>query len=258
MNISVIALDLDGTLLNARKEVSERNLAAVMNCSRNGKKIVIATARPPRSVRDMLPQELLDIAAFVYYNGAVVRDADAGIDEHYPIAADLATELLEYCTEMMPECAISVEANDLWFANREIVDRDFCHPRFRPEIVTPRELKRLEATKILLTSFTGAEPLVQRFGGRLHVVLTDQGKLLQAMNRTVSKSAGLLRLCGYYGVPASDLIAFGDDYNDMDMLRMAGYAVAMGNAVPELKAAAHSVTASNDEDGVAEMLERLL
>ncbi|MFD2330766.1 HAD family hydrolase [Cohnella sp. GCM10020058] len=70
MSYSAIVLDLDGTLLNSGKQVSDRNRLAVRTCYEKGIKIIYATARPPRSVRQFLPEELISIGAFVYYNGA--------------------------------------------------------------------------------------------------------------------------------------------------------------------------------------------
>ncbi len=72
MKYSTVVLDLDGTLLNSNKEISKRNLDAVLSCYQKGMRIIFATARPPRAVNWFLPQELLDIGAFVYYNGAQV------------------------------------------------------------------------------------------------------------------------------------------------------------------------------------------
>ncbi len=74
----------------------------------------------------------------------------------------------------------------------------------------------------------------------------------------VTKATGLERLCRRRGIEASDVVAFGDNINDVEMLAWAGLGVAMGNAAPEAKAAAHRVTASNDEDGIAQVIEQLL
>ncbi|WP_148932944.1 HAD family hydrolase [Paenibacillus methanolicus] len=257
MKGSIIALDLDGTLLGSDKRVSARNAAAVLACHRAGKRIVIATARPPRSVTELLPVELLGISSFVFYNGALIRDTQSGIEEHLPIEADVTAELLDYCGRHMAECHISMEVNDAWFANRDLDDPGFYHSKFKPTIRPLSELRLQAATKVLLTSFREADAIAQAFAERANVVLTDGGRLLQIMNKSVSKAAGLLRLCVHYGVPASEIVAFGDDMNDVDMLQMAGYGVAMGNAVPLLKSAARHVTGTNDEDGVAAVLERL-
>lgn len=255
---SVIALDLDGTLLGSDKRVSARNAAAVLAAHRTGRQIVIATARPPRSVLELLPGELLDICSFVYYNGALIRDARSGIEEHLPIEASVTAELLDYCGLHMGDCHISMEINDVWYANRALDDPAFYHSKFKPAIRPLAELRLEAATKVLLTSFREAESFRTAFAERANVVLTDGGRLLQIMNKSVSKAAGLLRLCALYGVSSSDMIAFGDDMNDLDMLQTAGYGVAMGNAVPELKALARHVTGTNDEDGVAAVLERLV
>ncbi|MCA0754722.1 HAD family hydrolase [Paenibacillus sp. N4] len=121
-------------------------------------------------------------ASFVCYNGAVVTDEAAGIGEHVPIPRDSAAELLEYCKLRMPECTISVEVNDVWYAAREIDDFEFFNPKFRPvvrPVVLPiDELKRHDATKILLSSFSDLETLTQLFGNLMNIIVTDQGTVL--------------------------------------------------------------------------------
>ncbi|UVI29022.1 Cof-type HAD-IIB family hydrolase [Paenibacillus spongiae] len=259
--MQAVVLDLDGTLLNSDKEVSDRNLQAVMSCHQAGMKIIIATARPPRSVKAMLPLEILGVASFVYYNGAMVCDTLAGIEEHIPIPQPSAANIIDFCYKHMPMCIISLEVRDQWYSNQEIGDGTIYNPQFRPMIVTLDELKTYPATKILLTEFEEpgkCEQLRLQFGEETNMVVTDQGKLIQFMNKSVSKATGILKLCGHAGIRPSQIIVFGDDHNDIEMFRMAGYSAAMSNAVPELKAIASEVTASNDEDGVAILLERIL
>ena len=81
---------------------------------------------------------------------------------------------------------------------------------------------------------------------------------VEITHRDATKGAALEFLCGHLGIPAAQAAAFGDERNDCSMLRAAGLGVAMGNAAPEARAAANAVTASNDEDGVARMVLRLL
>ncbi|QNK58534.1 HAD family hydrolase [Paenibacillus sp. PAMC21692] len=258
MELRAIALDLDGTLLNSAKEVSARNRAAVLRVLEKGLRVIIATARPPRSVAELLPSELLERASIVCYNGAIVRDRAAGIDEHYPMTSEVTAEVIRYCGEYLPTAHLSVEVNDKWYANRDLADGAFYHPRFRPELATYEVLASQAATKILLTEYRDAEVLRERFAPLTQFVVTDGGALIQMMNPAVSKTSGILRLCGHFGIQESKIAVFGDDHNDFDMFRMAGYSVAMGNAVQELKDIANETTASNDDDGVAVALERLL
>ena len=83
-------------------------------------------------------------------------------------------------------------------------------------------------------------------------------KIIEIAAAGVSKATGLARLCGNLGIDPTEVIAFGDMPNDLPMLRLAGRAVAVANAHPEVLAAAHEITASNDEDGVAQRIEALL
>ncbi|MCQ6559268.1 Cof-type HAD-IIB family hydrolase [Paenibacillus mendelii] len=257
-NIQAIVLDLDGTLLNSNKEVSSRNLQAVMNGHRAGMKIIIATARPPRSVKAMLPLELLNLSSLICYNGAWVCDAMAGIEEHIPISQTATARIIEFCLEHLPRCIISLEVQDQWYSNQDIIDSTIYDPQFHPIMSTVDQLKAYHATKILLTEFDAWDHLQLLFGEEANIVVTDQGKLIQIMNKSVSKDTGIMKLCGHYGIKPDEIIVFGDDYNDMEMFRMSGYSIAMQNAVQELKDIASEVTASNDEHGVAIILERLL
>ncbi|NBD24166.1 HAD family hydrolase [Paenibacillus glycinis] len=255
-----IVLDLDGTLLNAAKQVSERNANALLACRQEGMKVIYATGRPPRSVRHLLPPELRSDASFVYYNGALVVDADAGIDVHTPIEPETAAEILDYCAERLPqEIRISLESQDRLYASREIRDPAFFSKSNRPTICAPKAMKQYVATKILLSEFGGAEgQLREAFAAKTRFIATDGGKLIQIMHPSVSKVSGVLIVCAHYGIATSELIAFGDDHNDLELFTMSAHAVAMGNAVNELKALATEVTDTNDRDGVAIVLERLL
>ncbi|WP_214480596.1 Cof-type HAD-IIB family hydrolase [Bacillus sp. SM2101] len=258
MNPAVIALDLDGTLLNNEKHITNRNLQAVLNCYNNGKKIIIATARPPRTVKDFLPTVLREVSSFVYYNGALVVDHLSHFEEHISISKKITARVFDYCLDYDQNCSVSVEVRDKWFANEEICDASIFNVKYRPRILPFEQLKEFEATKLLLTGFNDAKKLQELFGEYVKLIVTDNGKLIQIMNKNVSKKTGILRLCNHFGVKQSDVIVFGDDYNDLDMFNMNGYGIAMANAVQELKEIADEVTDTNDNDGVAKILERMV
>ncbi len=258
LKAKLIVLDLDGTLLNSKKQLTNRNLDVVSNCYKNGMKILIATARPPRSVQTLLPQELLDISSFVFYNGALIIDDNVKIEEHISIPKEFTSEIIRYCDKYFPSIKISVEVNNKWYANKELTDSSIYNQRFSPQILTVNQLKDLKATKIMITNFEEGEKLQLLFGKQTKFIVTDNGKLIQIMNKNVSKSAGVLKLSSHYGINPSEMIVFGDDYNDMDMFKMSGYSVAMLNGVQELKEVANEIGDSNDNDGVAKVLERMM
>lgn len=119
-------------------------------------------------------------------------------------------------------------------------------------------MKALDATKLLITYFDDPEPLRCQFGEQVHFVVTDQGTLIQIMNRSVSKASGVELLLHHFGISPSQTMVFGDDYNDMELFTMPVYKVAMFNAVKELQDLADHITDSNDNDGVAKVLERII
>ncbi|WP_027086451.1 Cof-type HAD-IIB family hydrolase [Cohnella panacarvi] len=256
-NYRVIVLDLDGTLLNSNKEVSERNLAAVMSCYRKGMKIVFATARPPRAVKRFLPDALLEIASFIYYNGAQAYCPHTNTAFHESIPSEVTAEITDYCLKRHPDLELSMEVRDEWFSLREHDYRVTMNAEANPIVIPLDEFKQRDATKILLSGAFEGTPLYDSFRHLAHILYTDNNRLVQVMPPNASKEQAVLKLCRGYGFEMDSVMAFGDDHNDLGLARACGYSVAMGNAIDELKAIADEVTASNDEDGVAAVLERL-
>ncbi|REE94542.1 Cof subfamily protein (haloacid dehalogenase superfamily)/HAD superfamily hydrolase (TIGR01484 family) [Paenibacillus taihuensis] len=260
MEFSALVLDLDGTLLDSNKQVSERNKQAVISCHQRGLTIIYATARPPRAVKELLPEELYTIGSFVYYNGALVRSSHCGEEHHFPIERDLFGEFLDHCLDIAPSVEFSIEVMDEWYCLGEIEVAVVARRKGNPIQREIDELKQYHPTKILLSSIdeSNAAALVDPFATRLNIVITDGGKLIQIMSLTASKEAGVQLLCDSFGISMSELIVFGDDYNDTGLLGAAGYSVAMGNAPHDVKEAADEVALTNDEDGVGVVLERIL
>ncbi len=218
--------------------------------------MIVATARPPRSVRMLLPKPLLDVCSFVYYNGALVVDPATGFEAHLAIDRTTTADILDYCSSFLPRCGISVEAKDRWYANGGPIDEDIFQTQYyRPEICNHEQLKSIDATKLLITYFEEAEGLRGAFGDQVHLVVTDRGTLIQIMNRRATKASGVTTLLRRYGIAAAEAIAFGDDHNDLQLFELPLRKVAMSNAVDELKERADHITESNDNDGVAQVLE---
>lgn len=117
---------------------------------------------------------------------------------------------------------------------------------------------RLTATKIILSGGRGIRQIQENFSEQLNVIITDRGELLQAMSKEASKENAARLLAHHLGIHLHEAVSFGDDTNDIGISKLAGYSVAMGNAIDELKEICHEVTAANDEDGVAVVLETIL
>lgn len=262
--IQAVVLDLDGTLLNSSRRVSERSLRAVTECHNKGISIIIATARPARSVRILLPDELLQLGCIIYYNGAHTVDAVYKLEDHIRIDQATVSKLYQAILDISPELTVSFEAQGTMYSNRLLRQehRDllgFPHGEPQPNVLTLEEIRSLQPAKLLFSNENNLyKELESRFVGRVKVVVTDGNRLVQLMNGAVSKAAALEPVLERRGIRPEQVMVFGDDYNDLELFGLCGYPVAMGNAIAELKSKAVQVTETNDRDGVALVLEALL
>jgi len=258
MKYAAVVLDLDGTLLNSQKKISERNRKAITGCFSNGIKIIYATARPPRTVKYLLPDELYQLGSFIYYNGAYVDCKFTQTTLHFPIPDYISKEFLDYCSIESTDCNLGVEVKDQWFSNRTVDYSTVTNVKENPVVKTIQELKQLEVTKFLVTDIPDFNPIIERYSSNLNLIITDNGKLLQVMAKEASKEQAVRKLCEKYEISFDEIICFGDDHNDIGVFKASGYSVAMGNAINELKEISNEVTGTNDEDGVGQVLERLV
>lgn len=257
MQVSAIVLDLDGTLFDANKKVSQRNLNAVLHCHKQGIPIIIAPARPPRAIKDLLPKQLQEIGIMIYYNGALVISEIMDLYEHRPIESSITAELIDYLMTCESDPYLSVEVEDNWFSNIELDYTELMKVKTKPTIISLVEIRQFSASKVLISNMKKTDDLIKHFGHRVNIIITDSGKLVQIASKEVSKENAVINICGYLGISVSNVMVFGDDYNDLGLFKLCGYPVAMGNAIQELKQIAYKVTQTNDQDGVAIMLERI-
>lgn len=257
MMYSAVVLDLDGTLLNSKKKISDRTYKSVTACLKRGMQVIFATARPPRAVNSFLPKDFLDVGSFVFYNGALISSASLGINIHEPIPSVLSTEVLDHCINDNPNNEIGIEVQDEWFSLKEIDHSIITGVKENPIVRSLKDLKEFDATKILITGEINVEMLREKFDSDLNIIVTDNGQLIQIMSKRASKELGVAKLLNGFGISNEEVIVFGDDHNDIGLFKTCGWSVAMGNAIKELKDIASNITESNDNDGVAIELNRI-
>jgi len=248
----LFVFDLDGTLLNSKKEISESNKNAVQKLYLAGHKIVIATARPPRSI-DSKIKKLGVPTDNIYYNGALVRCFDGITFSHF-IEKDVFKEVFYYIKENDKSAVVSIEDNDTWFSSSDFDFKDFYSVKNGPEIITEAMLLQKNPNKILINSYSDLNYLVEKFNNICNVIETDSKTLIQIMDKNASKEKSIDEISKKYKISSNDIYCFGDDYNDIEMFKFCKNAVAMGNAISELKIIAKFVTETNDNDGVAQFL----
>lgn len=262
--VKLVAVDIDGTLFNNRHEITPRVAQAIQRARAQGVLIVPATGRSPGSTQAIMARMGIT-GPGVYLQGLLALDADGKVYHEQLMAAQTVRQVVAFAKERGLTPLI-------YSGSRIVVGALTYHANLltpygepAPEVlVGPMESApdRLPIHKMLLLDeperITKARPELAR-------VLDGQASITQALGIAVeilphgaSKGAGLMKLLDALGIPPEDTMAIGDGENDIEMLRMAGLGVAMGNSPDSVKAAADAVVATNDEDGVADALERFV
>lgn len=267
MKYSVIALDLDGTLTNHEKEVTLRTRQVLMQAMDEGATVVLASGRPTYGIEPVAHcLELEKRGGYILsYNGGKIVDWQTK-EEIYAkqLPAEVVPQLHEYARST-GHALLGYKGNDIV---TERPDDPYVLEEARinkmPVCGVECLLDHLDPhpTKLLLTGhpddMVRAEAeLSNQFAERMDV-FRSAPFFVELVPKGIDKARSLARLLARLNRSAADLIAFGDGYNDLSMLRYAGMGVAMANAAPEVRAEADFVTASNEEDGVALGIERFV
>lgn len=250
--IEVIVLDIDGTLLRSDGTVSRRTVEALNMCKSMGKKVVIASARPKGSIEEILPEEILRDAVVVCYNGAEIYENGQRV--HYKHLNPASSKfIIEWIMKNSPGCRICVERDSRLYANQPMWEG------WEYEIADLIDVVSIPSPKILvdLSGIHDRDVFLDILPGDCSIVTTDDGALGHIMAESVSKAAALMVLLERWGLTMENVMAFGDDDNDIAIIKASGIGVAMGNGIPGVKEAADIITKTNDEDGIAEVLEAM-
>ena len=262
--VRLVATDLDGTLLRSDGTVSARTRAALAHARERGIDVVATTGRPPRLVAALGEQLGGSVDVAVCANGAMTvalgpGGAVASVLEHHPLAPPLARRVVEGLRATLPGILFTFELGLEWA--REPGFQETFRPPAAPRLADALELAAEPVTKLLARHptlpFAEVLATAQSVCGGDAVATTAGGPTVEISAAGVTKAWALARLCAGRGVAPTEVLAFGDAPNDLQLLAFAGRAVAVANAKPEVLAAAHEVTAANDEDGVAVVLERV-
>ncbi|HEY93608.1 MAG TPA: HAD hydrolase family protein [Dehalococcoidia bacterium] len=262
-----IALDLDGTLFNNNEEISPRNRAALERCIDSNIPIILATSRPARSFHRSFPADLSDRCSQILTNGSVVvgkPPLSGSIKESIPEA--ITQKIVGIVSKVYPDAWLLVEIEGYEFGANWTA---FPETLWKRNSATPEMLLSIEEaivqkpSKIVIGGI-GDEtlPLLDKLmadiGDSVSIVpALTWHPILNITRSGVNKASAIHKLIAPAGKSLDNVVAFGDDLPDMDMLTECGIPVAMGNAITELKAACRYCTASNEEDGVALVLERI-
>jgi len=243
---------MDGTLLNSKKEISENNKKAIQKLFSKGHKIVIATARLPRSIDKKIKS--LDVTTDnIYYNGALVKCND-GTNFTNSIENNLFVEIYKSIKENDSGAIISIEENDKWFSCQEYDYKKEFSVSEGPEILNETDFLNKRPNKILINRYKTSKYIKEQFSHSCNVIETDSSTLIQIMSKDASKENSIKEIAEKYAFSRNKIYCFGDDHNDIGMFNYCANGVAMGNAIDELKKVAKYVTDTNDNDGIAKFI----
>ncbi len=258
-----IALDLDGTLTNHDKVVTPRTRQALLLAESKGAIIILASGRPTYGIVPVA--ECLDLEKrggyILSYNGGNIVNAKTGEKLFSQFLPDAVIPILYKYAKEKNHALLGYAGNEII---TEMPDDQYVKEESRINKMNIRKVDNLldalepHPTKLLMTGdptdmIKAEKELVEILGEKMDI-FRSAPFFLELVPKGIDKAQSLLRLLSKINLTPADLMAFGDGYNDLSMLKLAGVGVAMANAAPEVRADADYVTLSNEEDGVAEAL----
>ncbi|WP_420321922.1 HAD family hydrolase [Flagellimonas sp.] len=262
MNFKILCSDLDGTLLSTKNDVSEFTISQI-NRIKHRTRIVLVSARMPKSITYLQNPMGIEEHPIIAYNGALIMEKGEILhSETIPMANTLA--LYEICQEQ--NIRFGLYRNDEWLVSEtsERVEKEIfntkANPSFESTVTTLQrwQTEDLGAHKIMLMGNKESmdhisSTLERHFSSSMNCYRSND-TLIEIAPKSSSKLKGIQSILKT-GESLQDVIAFGDNYNDVEMLRTVGYGVAVANGRNEAKEVANKVTLTNTEDGVAQFIK---
>jgi Cof subfamily protein (haloacid dehalogenase superfamily) len=267
LSIKLIAIDLDGTLLNDKKQITEDNINAINAASKQGVSVVLCTGRPITGIKRYLAQlELNNPNEYaITYNGALAQTLTGETLIKHTLSFEdyLAAEAFSH------EVGVHFHVdgkNHIYTANQNIstytVGESFLVEmglRYRAVDEMNPELEMPKVMFIDDPAVLGAarDRIFERFADDFSVVQSEP-YFVELMPKNVSKGNAVSELANRLGLELDQVMAIGDQGNDLSMIKAAGTGVAMANAIDEVKANAQFITANNNDSGVARAIEKFV
>lgn len=275
MSIRLIALDLDGTLVNSRWEISQKDLEALAAASERGIQIVVVTGRRPRAAAPYV-EKLPFPVTMITSNGALVRTPAGEVAYQNFLPRDVALKVLETVPAYRPYTVVILN-----LTGRGQVTMEDCALPEGPLgwylrnsldhlLLVPNLLAAVKSDPVQImiggppARIDGAEALLRQsaVASSIHLTWTKYPDrniaIFDIMNRECTKGRALEFWATHCGIARSEVMALGDNFNDQEMLEFAGLPVVMGNHIEGLHRPGWAITASCDDSGVASAIEKFV
>ena len=264
----LIAVDIDGTLLNSKREITEKTKKALIKAQELGHIVVIASGRDPFGV-----YPFADILEFKKYggllsnfNGGRITNYKTGeVIINHTLDLNLAKEILQFSEKNLDmhyiiySDDVVLTSSEDTYTLKEICEKAFTHYRVIDDLAYSLDFA---PNKIMFSHYPDlidkeSEKLKEKFFDKTAQVKSTP-RFYEVMPKGIDKGKSLKEIAGFFGMTMDDVIAFGDEENDLTMIEMAGSGVVMGNGTDFMKSKADFITKSNDEDGIAYYLEKFV
>jgi Cof subfamily protein (haloacid dehalogenase superfamily) len=278
LNIRLLALDIDGTLLDSHGRVPDANARAILEAVEAGVTVALATGRRYDFARPVVSQIAAPLT-LILSNGAVTKTSGGDTLARHLLPRDVARDVIRQVPQHRDSAAVIFDRPREGQVVYEVIDWEHPHHQrffasnrpFLSEVAPLEDCLTEDPIQVMFTGTCGA--MRQVFADLRHgvpgegivrevpyeVALTEyvhrDFSLVDVIRAGCSKGSALRELASHLGVPAASVMAVGDNLNDLPMLEFAGWPVLMGNAIPDLRARGWTMTATNDEAGVAMAIE---
>lgn len=253
MDMQMIVLDLDGTVLHDNKTISNETLSVLERCRSKGILIAIATARSEKAAEKYSEKICPD--SIISNGGALVRSKDEVIHQ-CKLPCELADTIIEELLAHKDFVSISVEAETGYYVTWEKANSDDFAHAVHYDFKTPLS-QTVYKIAFELTGPELAYKLQAKYPECKMIPFSD-GTWFSIAHGNVNKMNAITAAAHFFNIEVSRIAAFGDDYNDLEMIRDCGIGVAMGNAIGDIKTVADYICDSNEKDGVAKWLSEFV
>ena len=261
--VKAVFTDIDGTLLNRDHIVTEPTRNAIHKITDNNILFTLASSRSPAGIEPIIRKNIFD-CCMIAFGGALILDERRNVLYEKGMSVSTSGDVIDYLEKNCPDVTWNIYTADAWI----VKDKKDSRVQHEEKVVETSARKGTISDLASDTSIDkilcmcAPEKLIEteqavRCAFPALSVARSSNTLLEIMQQGVNKADAVIRLCAAKGIAMEYTMAFGDNYNDLEMLEAVKYGVAMGNAPEEIRKKAKLITRDNEHDGIAYILETL-
>lgn len=259
--MQIIFSDIDGTLLNQDHQVTPATARAIKSCVDNGLYFVPVSARMPEAIRPIIDGIGIP-SPIIAYNGALIQAQDGAVVDSKTIAMPEVLSVCRTVENLGQDLAWNIYSYSDWYSSHQghdLVHNEEVVVALESQVADLDQLDSLkEAHKVLVMcppSRTDQVLQALKQGYSDLSIAKSAAHLIEVMAAGIDKGQAVKTLADYYSVPINETLAFGDNYNDLEMLETVGHGILMGNAPKALQDRIGQVTLDHNHDGIAKVLQ---